>query len=620
MVNLQLEHALGYAGQYPNMLKKLSNNQYVSAFGSSMVLATMNDPNSQIFFKAHTDKICCLAISPDETKCATGQIGTNSDIYLWDIKNCQMLMKFEEHDFGIIDVCFSHDSRLLLTLGRDNQLFIIDTVLGGIVGATKIQNACCIAWCGFDRDIKGLASDKLLFATCGDQIMLWLFDLLNGGLTAIPISSGAIRRKYTCLAFSSDSSRLYIGTESGDVVIVSVTGRRILSVSAAGSSAVRCLEAADATDGSYAAFFVGCDDGQVRLLSGDGTNFYEQASAILPHSVTSLSIILNDLSTGIAGTINGTLAEITLRANQGGNFPVRIFSENHSLPLGGISFVPQKTNQLVTLCQDHIIRMWNIDQYKILHSTKLSFADDVKAHCVAAGSIQLYTGHSDGVIRAYDVESAGQLFFEIPNAHVKGVTALTLSKNERFLISGGGDGSVRLWNLRSRQIICHLKEHTAAVTAIKLSPDNKTAFSSSVDGTMIVWDLTAERAINIYSVRQGELRDIIVSLDLTRVITACADGTITIFNLTDQSQVVLALPQGIEAHSLALTNDGMYFLVGCSDGMVRVLRYTNGELVAEGVPHAAPVVHIAVNKNKTTDTETVVSVDTDGVVFVYKLF
>jgi WD40 repeat protein len=54
----------------------------------------------------------------------------------------------------------------------------------------------------------------------------------------------------------------------------------------------------------------------------------------------------------------------------------------------------------------------------------------------------------------------------IDNAHKNGVTAIALSFNNKFIVSGGMDGEIRVWEIRSRELISHLKEHTSKVTKV----------------------------------------------------------------------------------------------------------------------------------------------------------
>jgi WD40 repeat protein len=53
----------------------------------------------------------------------------------------------------------------------------------------------------------------------------------------------------------------------------------------------------------------------------------------------------------------------------------------------------------------------------------------------------LFVGWNDGNIRAFTPQS-GKLIFTIYNAHIKGVSAIALTRNGKKLITGGGEGQV----------------------------------------------------------------------------------------------------------------------------------------------------------------------------------
>lgn len=73
------------------------------------------------------------------------------------------------------------------------------------------------------------------------------------------------------------------------------------------------------------------------------------------------------------------------------------------------------------------------------------------------------------------------------------MTALVLSHNERFVVTGGAEGEVRVWELRSRELVSHLKEHTTRVTSLLLYDDDVHALSCGRDRALLCWDLRSER-------------------------------------------------------------------------------------------------------------------------------
>ena len=80
----------------------------------------------------------------------------------------------------------------------------------------------------------------------------------------------------------------------------------------------------------------------------------------------------------------------------------------------------------------------------------------------------------------------------IDNAHVGGVSSLTLSHNHRFLLTGGPSGEVRLWELRSRELVSHLKEHKQNITSLVVFADDTLALSTCRDRCVLRWDLRSE--------------------------------------------------------------------------------------------------------------------------------
>ncbi len=106
----------------------------------------------------------------------------------------------------------------------------------------------------------------------------------------------------------------------------------------------------------------------------------------------------------------------------------------------------------------------------------------------------LVTGWTDGKVRCFDGET-GQLLWELADVHKGGVSALAVSHNQRFLMTGGVEGSVRVWDIKSRELVSHMKEHLDAVTSIKIFDDDAHALSGSKDRNIICWDLKHEKRV-----------------------------------------------------------------------------------------------------------------------------
>ena len=83
-------------------------------------------------------------------------------------------------------------------------------------------------------------------------------------------------------------------------------------------------------------------------------------------------------------------------------------------------------------------------------------------------------------------------------AHVSGVTALSLTDDERQLVSGSKDGAIILWSLDDREKVQEFVGHSGEVTCIALSPDRKFALSSGSDQAIRMWNLQSGKLVREY--------------------------------------------------------------------------------------------------------------------------
>lgn len=79
--------------------------------------------------------------------------------------------------------------------------------------------------------------------------------------------------------------------------------------------------------------------------------------------------------------------------------------------------------------------------------------------------------------------------------HRAEVTCIRRSpKNDTFAV-GYADGSIRLWNASSGDVICVLNGHKKAITALAFDDEGTRLASGSQDTELIIWDVVAESGL-----------------------------------------------------------------------------------------------------------------------------
>ncbi|KAK2514654.1 hypothetical protein Q9233_014810 [Columba guinea] len=169
-------------------------------------------------------------------------------------------------------------------------------------------------------------------------------------------------------------------------------------------------------------------------------------------------------------------------------FKEELVAACHTEAVNDIVF-PEGHSDLFVTCSTNDIRVWYTPER--LERLRIT-VPNVTCHAVEVtrDGMVIVSAWNDGKIRAF-VPATGEPMYEINNAHNLGVTAIAATSDCKQIISGGGDGQVRIWNIgeKTQKLREVLKEHRGAVSCIKINKNDKEGVTASLDGTCVIWDL-----------------------------------------------------------------------------------------------------------------------------------
>jgi WD40 repeat protein len=162
--------------------------------------------------------------------------------------------------------------------------------------------------------------------------------------------------------------------------------------------------------------------------------------------------------------------------------------------------------------------------------------------------------------------------------HQKEVSDCCYSPDGRRILSSSWDGTLRLWDTATGELLAVLEGHAAWVLACCFSPDGRRIVSAS-DDECKVWDATTGRQTVALFRRGAHFEDCVVSPDGTEVVTGSADRMLRLWRLDDGSLRWSAAGHGDRVRAAAFSPDGNRIATAGSDRTVRIWDRDTGTLL-----------------------------------------
>ncbi len=145
---------------------------------------------------------------------------------------------------------------------------------------------------------------------------------------------------------------------------------------------------------------------------------------------------------------------------------------------------------IVTGGKDRLVRVWDLETGKEQFVLP-GFGKDIEAVAVSPDDKVLATG-GWGEIRFWDPDTRD------PGGVLRqsdGVMALAFSPDGKLLAGAGSDGTVRLWDVGSRQLLRSAQRHQGCVWSVAFSPDGTLLASGGNDKTARLWNVADAREL-----------------------------------------------------------------------------------------------------------------------------
>lgn len=173
-------------------------------------------------------------------------------------------------------------------------------------------------------------------------------------------------------------------------------------------------------------------------------------------------------------------------------------------------------------------------------------------------------------------------------AHTGPVHVVRFNTLGRYILSGGADRQIQLWNAQSGgQSIKSYAAHGYEVLALDISPDNSRFSSAGGDKNVFLWDVGTGSVIRRFSGHQGRINDVRfggAGGEGSVLVAAGFDATVRFYDVRAQGawKPIMELKEAKDAvMCIAVSKDAVH--TGSVDGYARTYDLRMGELRADFV-------------------------------------
>ena len=481
---LKLEWIHGYSSQNQrgNLTYTITGEVLYTAAAAGVVLNP--ETNEQAFCLDHSNSIVSLALHPNGSLAATGEVGRKPKIHIWNTTSMRIVATLTGfHRKAIHNLSFSPNGIYLASVGQDeyHSVAVYNWKEKRLLFAKKSTRSKVFD-CHFCSDST--------FVTCGvNHIYFW--ECERAGVYSKKkglFGKLGKMQTMTCIA-SLEDGRVVTGSLSGHIYTW------------AGRNCQKSLKAHDTTINAFYScshgLLSGGKDGKVRLWTQKmepGATF-DMSGVGAFNSCVRAVCWSEDGEKLLVGTLGSEIYEIS--AEDGSNIHSGPIVQGHCrFQLHGLDKHPMRA-EYCTVGDDQTVRVWDIVTRRMLRMVRLdtvaracAYSPDGQRIVVGLGGkvASKKLGHQKKTGAFVVLNEADLTIIHEARDSKRWISDVKFSPDGLTLAVGSNDNAIYLYNVDDFASKGKCKGHKGPLTNIDFSADNQCIQTNSANNELLFWN------------------------------------------------------------------------------------------------------------------------------------
>jgi WD40 repeat protein len=233
----------------------------------------------------------------------------------------------------------------------------------------------------------------------------------------------------------------------------------------------------------------------------------------------------------------------------------------------------------------------NFPSGSFLEKTLTGHSDSVLSAAYSSDSRYLASGSGDNTIKIWEVAKGKEL--RTLTGHSSGVYSVVYSPDGRYLASGSGDNTIKIWEVAKEKELRTLTGHSSRSLSVVYSPDSRYLASGSIDNTIKIWEVATGKELRTLTGHFSGVYSVVYSPDGRYLASASADNTIKIWEVATGKELRTLTGHSDSVWSVAYSPDGRYLASGNYDNTIKIWEVATGKELRTLTGHSNSVPSVA---------------------------